>query len=487
MENRLINQHLLWRAGFGPDFQISSSLSNNTIKNLWSSLVEDSKPKPKKLEVAQNLMADYFKKLPDDTKIGKYIKDNKEEYLAVKSKMRGNSIEELKILNNAWVDEMINSKAQLREKMSLFWHGHFACRLAFGYYQQELLHTIRENALGNFGDLLKAVSKTPAMLVFLNNDKNRKKDPNENFAREVMELFTMGRGNYTETDVKEAARAFTGWNFNHLIEFEVKDFLHDEGQKTFLGETGNFTGDDVLDIILKNKQTSKFLTSKIYKYFVNEEVDEPKVLWLAERFYTSNYNILNLLTDIFTSDWFYDNKNIGSKIKSPVELITGIRRMMPLTPSGDGGQILFQKILGQVLFFPPNVAGWPGGRSWIDSSSLMARLQLPRVWANKEVMKLIPKDDDDIQMGKMDMTVTDRRNRGMKRAGSSEIYWNKVMEIYKGVSRENLFKEIVASLIQTQMSFPEGVFKNYTDNQSREDFITSNFILIMGTPEYQVC
>ena len=221
---------------------------------------------------------------------------------------------------------------------------------------------------------------------------------------------------------------------------------------------------------------------------MNDDIDENRILWLAERFYSSNYNILGLMTDIFTSDWFYEQKNIGAKIKSPVELIAGIRRIMPLSPKGDGGQILFQKILGQVLFFPPNVAGWPGGTSWIDSSSLMARLQIPRVWANKEVLRLIPKGDDDVQMGKEEMTVRDKRNRGdVKRAGGSEISWNLVMEIYKNVPREKLFDEITNSLIQIPISFPQELIRKYTDNESRENFITSNFIQIMSTPEYQVC
>ncbi len=488
MGNRLKNQHLLWRAGFGPNYEISSAIDTTTTTEIWKSIAENSKQNPKKLEVSQNIMVDYFNGETNLEKINNNVSENREGFLAIRLKMRRDSIPQLKVLNNSWVDEMITSKNQLREKMSLFWHGHFACRLVYGYYQQELLHTIRENALGNFGDLLKAVSKNPAMLIFLNNDKNRKRSPNENFAREVMELFTLGRGNYSEMDVKEAARAFTGWNFNPLNQFEVREFWHDDGQKVFLNEKGNFTGDDVLDIILKNKQTSIFITNKIYKYFVNENIDEKKVLFLAERFYASNYNILGLMTDIFTSDWFYDQKNIGARIKSPVELIAGIRRMMPLTPKGDGSQILFQKILGQVLFSPPNVAGWPGGTSWIDSSSLMARLQIPRVWANKEVMQLIPKGDDDVQMGKEDTTVMDKRNRGdVKRAGASVISWNLVMEIFKNVPREKLFDEIIVSLIQAPISFPQELIKKYTDNESRENFITSNFIQIMSTPEYQVC
>src|SRR5262249_34193319 len=194
------------------------------------------------------------------------------------------------------------------------------------FYQQGLLDVIRRNALGNFGDLLKEVSKSAAMLFFLNNQQNRKDHPNENFAREVMELFTMGRGNYTEQDIKEAARAFTGWGANAGGEFVFRKFQHDTGEKTVLGKSGNFDGDNIIDILIENKQTARFITRKIYRYFVNDEVNEAIVDKLANKFYQSNYDISELMKEIFSSDWFYDPKNIGSRIKSPVELIVGIRR-----------------------------------------------------------------------------------------------------------------------------------------------------------------
>ena len=148
------------------------------------------------------------------------------------------------------------------------------------------------------------------MLSFLNNQQNKKQHPNENIAREVMELFTLGRGNYTENDIKEAARSFTGWGFNYQGEFQFKQKQHDSGSKTILGQTGNFTGEDVLNILLEQKQTSKYITQKVYKYFVNDNIDNEKVEWLSKRFYSSNYNIADLMKDIFSSDWFYDAKNI---------------------------------------------------------------------------------------------------------------------------------------------------------------------------------
>ncbi len=217
------------------------------------------------------------------------------------------------------------------------------------------------------------------MLNFLNNQQNQKAHPNENFAREVMELFTMGRGNYTEKDVKEAARAFTGWSARFNGEFMFRPFFHDDDEKIFLGKKGNFDGDDILNIILEQQQTATFITQKIYRYFVNDEVDKDIIAGLSKSFYQSNYNIKTLMKNIFTSDWFYNEKNIGCKIKSPVELLAGIRRMLPMQLDNDNIQLLLQNALGQILFYPPNVAGWQGGNAWIDSSTLMLRLRIPQL------------------------------------------------------------------------------------------------------------
>lgn len=456
-------------------------------KNLWTLLVKTSFKTPEKIEVAQNLVDGLYKGVQDIAEMEKL--KNMEQSAATKKRRREQSRDELKNLNVRWLDEMINSEAQLREKVSLFWHGHFACRVINSYFQQELLHTIRTNALGSFSDLLIGVSKSPSMLQFLNNQQNRKGKPNENFAREVMELFTMGRGNYTETDIKEAARAFTGWGFNVQGEFVFRKFQHDDGEKTFLGKTGNFNGDDILEILLEQPQTASFITKKIYAYFVNENIDERKHQWLTKRFFESKYNIESLLEDIFTSDWFYADQNIGTKIKSPVELIVGIRRFLPLEMDNDNAQILFQKVLGQILFYPPNVAGWPGGRSWIDSSTLMVRLQMPQVLAAKESLSIRAKNDDDVNMGQMmEETVRIKRNKiYADKGGSAAIDWNLVNVIYAKTSREELLTAITNTLLQTKSRFDSSLLDKYLNNESRENYIKSTVINVMSTPEYQMC
>jgi uncharacterized protein (DUF1800 family) len=307
-----------------------------------------------------------------------------------------------------------------------------------------------------------------------------------------MELFTLGRGNYTETDVKEAARAFTGWGANIKGEFMLRKFQHDTGSKTVLGKTGNFDGDDVLNILLDHKQTARFITQKIYRFFVNDQVDKEKTEWLADRFYSSGYNIGALMNDIFTSEWFYDDRNIGVKIKSPIELIAGIRRMLPMQLENEESQLLLQRVLGQILFYPPNVAGWPGGKSWIDSSTLMMRMRLPQLISDQDEFNVRPKTDDDQMMGRTDNGEpnVDKTKPMMGNAGKpikATIDWNNYLKNFQGVPREQIINSLTSSLLQTKPGFGGDVINFYSDSESREKYLKSATIQIMSTPEYQMC
>lgn len=475
LSNQLKNQHLLWRAAFGPMAENANELEQVSQKALFKLLLKASSKKPTYIQVANNSFDGFVKGIK---KIGEMQKPTKEQ----RRQMRKQSASDIKDLNLTWLSEMINSEAQLREKMSLFWHGHFACRIVNIFYQQQLLHSIRKNALGNFGQMLREVSKSPAMLSFLNNQQNRKRHPNENFAREVMELFTMGRGNYTEEDIKEGARAFTGWGYKAGGEFVDRKSVHDNGVKKFLGQTGNFNGDDIIDIILKQKATATFITQKIYKYFVNEQVDENRVALLAERFYNSNYDIEKLMRAIFTGDWFYEEKNIAARIKSPVELIAGIRRLVPMELERPELQLLFERALGQVLFYPPNVAGWPGGKSWIDSSALMLRMRLPQILTNANEFSIKPKDDDDVMMG---MQGVDDKAPVLQIAVN--VDWESVVKVFEGTAKDALMNKLNEVVLQTRGTIPPTILKRYIDNTSREGFIKTTMVQLMCTPEYQLC
>lgn len=478
--NRIKNQHLLWRAAFGPMAENAASLDTISQKDLWALLVKTSSKPVQKLEVTRNPADEYMPGMTNPKEMEKAL--NNQE---LRKKLREQSRDDLKKANQLWIETMVNSEAQLREKMSLFWHGHFACRSQNSFFAQELLHIIRKNALGSFGDMLKAVSKSPAMLQFLNNQQNKKSHPNENFAREVMELFTMGRGNYTENDVKEAARAFTGWAFEPRGGFVFRKFQHDDGSKTFLGKTGNFDGDDILNMLLENKQTANYISRKIYRHFVNENVNEQNQQWLSNRFYNSNYNIAELLKDMFTSDWFYDEKNTGNRIKSPVELIAGIRRLLPMQLENTNPQLLFQRALGQVLFYPPNVAGWPGGKNWIDSSSLMLRLRIPQILSANDAMDIRPKTDDDVQMGQMMEAI--KKMKDMVKGAAAIIDWPAVNTIFEKVPREKLLDSIESTVLQTKSKVSKAVLDKYINAGSRENFIKSAVVNLMATPEYQLC
>ncbi len=487
ISNQLKNQHLLWRSGFGPMAEDASGLAAGSQKSLFKALQKASSKTPAYLEVADNRLKGLMMGVDDMARMEK--KELSEEQ---KKQINKQSQEDIKNLNLAWINEMVDSDAQLREKMSLFWHGHFASRNLNIFYQQLLLDSIRKNALGNFGQLLREVSKSAAMLNFLNNNQNRKDHPNENFAREVMELFTMGRGNYSEQDIKEAARAFTGWGANLQGEFIFRKFQHDQGKKTVLGKSGNFDGDDVLAILLEQKQTAGFISRKIYRYFVNERLDEEKADWLADRFYQSNYDIAELMEDIFTSNWFYDAQHIGARIKSPVKLITGIRRMLPMKIENEEVQLLLQRVLGQLLFYPPNVAGWPGGTNWIDSSTLMFRLRIPQFIYQSGEFQMKPKEDDDQAMG---MKQKEEFTGSLKASGKfrpgqmirATIDWETYMKKFTGIRTENLGLSIAQILMQVPSGISEKTLKKYTDSRSRESFIMTTTIQLMSSPEYQMC
>lgn len=450
------NKHLLSRAGFGIHLNQIPLLHQKNQGDLWKDLIAAKSFQP--INIVSN---------GDGLNVQNIAKLNSE---MKKEKTKLNREQNIQ-LNLAFLGKMAHSEDQLREKMAFFWNGHFATRVINSKFNQQLLNIVRENALGNFGDLLRAVSKSPSMLQFLNNQQNRKGHPNENFAREVMELFTLGRGSYTEKDVQEGARAFTGWEYDGDGNFQERPPAHDAGNKTFLEQTGNFDGDAVLDIILKEKTTAIFITIKIYKFFVNEILDEKIVAKLSNEFYASNYDIKKLMTSIFTSDWFYDEKNIGGKIKSPVELITGIMRILPTTIDNTKNLITYQKLLGQLLLYPPNVAGWPSGKSWIDSTTLLLRMQLPQIWTGLRPLDLNAKTDDDLEMGMKTVATTEKKSRSK----AFTIDWNTVEKVLAN-------KDIAEVLLLKKLNGNTQIVSN-----SAETDIKMKIINVMSTPEYQLC
>lgn len=282
-------------------------------------------------------------------------------------------------LRAAWINEMVATPSPLTERMTLFWHGHFTSgqdKVPFPQTMAAQNALLRREALGNFGALLHAVAKDPAMLQYLDGASNRKGRPNENFAREVMELFTLGEGHYTQRDVTEAARAMTGWTVDpDTMRFVVRPEWHDAAGKTILGETGAFDGDGFLDILLKQPQAARFIAGKLWREFVSDTPDAGELETVAERFRASGYEIRTALGALWSTDAFWDPRNRGVLVKSPVEFVVGTVRLFDVG-YGDP-QMLANTVrtLGQNLFYPPNVKGWPGGAMWINSTTLLARKQ----------------------------------------------------------------------------------------------------------------
>ncbi len=285
-------------------------------------------------------------------------------------------------LRNWWVEEMLVTDQPFVERMTLFWHNHFTSslqkvRFTPAVYRQNLL--FRRHALGNFATLLREVAKDPAMLLYLDGAQSRAGQPNENFARELLELFTLGEGHYTEADIKAAARAFTGWSIDRETgSFRFYPALHDKGEKTFFGRTANLDGGDVLSLILEKPQVSEWIVGKLWREFVSLRPDPAEVKRLAVVFREARYEIKPLLRAMFLSPAFRDPANRGALIKSPVELIVGTIRLLGLPVPEKTRLVRALQAIGQVPFDPPNVKGWPGGEAWITTNTLLMRQQILR-------------------------------------------------------------------------------------------------------------
>lgn len=461
-------RHLYARAGFGAPPEVIRQAARQPIRKIVRQLFADSEK-----TVSLALVA------ADEFTPKKQLKQAMSQQGTPREQI-GQMIREQRQrigdLNLAWLDRMGTGQGALREKLTLFWHGHFACLSRNPYFVQQQNNTLRQHALGKFGDLLRAVSKDPAMLQYLNNQQNRKQSPNENFAREVMELFTLGRGNYTERDVKEAARAFTGWGFNGEGEFVFRQNQHDTGTKTIFGQTGPFGGEDVIDLILKREETARHVTRKLYRYLVNEQVDEARVATLASNFFRSNYDIAALLDRIFTADWFYEPRNLGAKIKSPIELLAGMQRSFGLQ-FGEKQPVLFvQKALDQVLFYPPNVAGWPGGTAWIDSSSLLLRMKLPELLFKGTALNFRAKEDGDVNTEHLSR----RGTRGLQVA----VDWTAFEQAFTGLTGTDLLDALAGYLLPRPVSADQ---KRLIQQTAKAGTVRELALGLMTLPEYQLC
>ena len=373
----------------------------------------------------------------------------------------------------AWLQRMVTKdNSALLEKMIFFWHGHFACSTNEGHLVQKQLGIFREYGLGNFRDLLNKISEDTAMMKYLNLDKNKKNSPNENYARELLELFSLGEGNYTETDIKEASRAFTGSAFDPEGNYRFVKRNHDAGSKTFLGKKGNFKGSDIIGIILEKKQCARFISEKVYKFFVNETLNPNHISYLTNIFYDSDYNIEELMKAVFSSDWFYNEENVGNKIKSPIELLVGIMKTTNSNLIELYSLLLFiERFLGQELYNPPNVKGWDGDKKWITASTLTFRLNLTNYLNNSESTELVPNPIPEER----------KFNRDFRRFKQVKLNFSPINIFSKQDKPVEDLKNYLLPVLNDSNAY-KGVLS--TSNKSNLPEVARS---LMSLPEYQLC
>ncbi|WP_299365106.1 DUF1800 domain-containing protein [Winogradskyella sp.] len=451
-------QHLYWRAGFGIQPRTLGNMSLDR-KQVVNALFENSKtmtPLDLDLSYLEGVNPRDIKKFPSLAK-----------------EIREKNTKTILKFNYAWMEHLVFPKELLRERMTLFWVNHFVCRDRNPKHMLQYNNTLRYFALGDFRDFVKAISREASMLKYLNGKQNRKLKPNENFARELMELFTLGEGHYSEKDIKESAKAFTGYNHNFEGEFVFRNLQHDYGYKTFFDRTGRYDGDAIIDMILDNKQCARFISGKVYRYFVNPIPNEHHIEAMTNVFY-EDYDIENLMRFVFLSDWFYSEKNIGAKIKSPIEFLVGMANTVPIKFERKTDLLFIQKALGQQLLNPPNVAGWKGDKAWIDANTIMLRLKLPSLLLNNALISI--KEYGDFNDRFKDQYI--KRSKG-KLPFRTLPDWDLFLENFESIENEDLSDFIV----QGKVNEGTAEYLRTLSKASKRDYC----VQLMSLPEYQMC
>ncbi len=388
-------QHLLNRAGFGGTPSQVRALANMGLEPAVNYIIDADEVETEPIEADRfdaDIMRPRTRQQQLEFRAARESGDEAtlERYRRERQRRQGADRRQIAELQRWWLKRMIETPRPLQEKMTLFWHGHFATgyrTIEDSYHMFQQNQLFRYHALGNFRRLTHAIIRDPAMIRYLDNNLNRKQSPNENLARELMELFTLGEGNdYTETDIKQGARALTGYTYvdDQFIRHGSPQYqrLHDDSVKRILGKIGNWDGDDFVDIILSRDVCSEFICWKLYRFFVNDMPGDPTadgqefVLELAKLFRGKDYDLKPVLETIFKSRHFYEPYNVCSQIKSPIQLIVGAIRSLQVPPRNLSVLLSAAELMGQNIFYPPSVKGWEGGRAWLNTSTLFVRQNL---------------------------------------------------------------------------------------------------------------
>ena len=419
-------RHLLNRTGFGATPAAIDSLSKLSWKEAVDQIVDGARTEP-------------FTDLPywADEPVGGLFtlrllalqrmrgEDVRLERASIRRRQEAQTRGRAQEIRSWWWNEMIRTDSPLTERMVLFWHNHFTSEIGVVRSPELMLQQnrlFRKHALGNFADLVMAATKDAAMIIYLDNNSNVKGNPNENFARELMELFTLGEGHvYSEPDIREASRAFTGWRVDMVSKrFLFEEKLHDFDSKEFLGQKGDFNGDDIVRIILEHPRAAVFIAEKMWKTFISGDPDNAEVEKLATILRDSKYELKPLVRAFLMSDHFRAAKNRGNLIKSPVDLVVGSARMFGVHPAQASQISNYGARLGQDLFQPPDVAGWKGGPYWIDANTLITRHDLSRFVLAEPDESFIRRYEQGLRRKRAARLRADRERREIERLMKSQ-------------------------------------------------------------------
>jgi uncharacterized protein (DUF1800 family) len=320
----------------------------------------------------------------------KAAKDQGQNFQEKAREVRMMESENILDLRRWWLERMMTGLAPLLEKMTLFWHGHFATsvqKVKDAYWMWLQNDTLRHNALGNFATLVKKISRDPAMMIYLDLQQNRKEHPNENWARELMELFIVGIGNYSEQDIRESARAFTGYRIDMTTQqFRFAPMQQDRRLKSFMDRTGALNGDEIIDILVNKPACAQFIGRKLWRFFVEDEPSPQIVDAIASSIRAHNYEMRPVLREIFSSAEFYSDRVMRTQIKSPIQYLVQTSKLLETQlPSPIVTQNAMRQ-MGQIIFAPPNVKGWDGGKTWISTSTLLFRYNFAGYLINGDAM-----------------------------------------------------------------------------------------------------
>lgn len=395
--------------------------------------------------------------------------------------------EQMMELRNWWLRRMVSGNRPLQEKLTVFWHGHFATsivKVRDPYLMWRQNDLFRRNAMGNWLTMLVDVAKDPAMLIWLDQAQSRKEHPNENFAREVMELFALGEGHYTEKDVSEAARALTGWSFNREDqEFVERPFAHDRGEKTIFGRTGNFNGKDFLEMVVAQPQAARFITAKLWTFFAGEPPSEELVTALSDSFRKNGNNFKPVLQEMFLSEEFYAPSIIRSQVKSPLQWLVGSVRVLERTLPPPLVSYGLMRNLGQELFAPPNVKGWDGGVSWITTNTLLARYNEAATLVQGDLAPAVP------GMFPQNANAGMQAARRMENARIGSAPVSKLFTEADRKDKNTLIQALEKRMLQGNLKTDQAkVLREYLDSKEKlNDEVVRNAVrLVMSTPEYQL-